>query len=220
MNCDPGGTPAAGGALQLWVRGVIILNMRFIEEYEGDNKMSGIIKDRTLYKSAPQDERTAREAACYAFLEDVGAEYVRLDHEKADTMEACEEIDECLGVKICKNLFLCNRQKTAFYLLLMPGDKPFRTKDLSAQIESSRLSFSGEEAMQELLGVTPGSVSVLGLMNDKESRVRLLIDRDVLSEEYLGCHPCINTSSLKIKTADLLEKIIPASGHEYTEVEL
>ena len=145
------------------------------------NEMSEIIKDGTLYRDAPEDERSEQEKACYDFLGNVGAEYIRLDHEKADTMEACEEINECLGVRICKNLFLCNRQKTAFYLLLMPGDKPFRTKDLSSQIGSARLSFAGADAMQEYLGVTPGSVSVLGLMNDKTGMVRLLIDSDVLS---------------------------------------
>ena len=139
---------------------------------------------------------------------------------KDKALAGLEEINECLGVRICKNLFLCNRQKTAFYLLLMPGDKPFRTKDLSSQIGSARLSFAGADAMQEYLGVTPGSVSVLGLMNDKKGMVRLLIDSDVLSEEYFGCHPCMNTSSLKIKTADMLEKVIPALGHSYTEVEL
>ena len=184
------------------------------------NEMSEIIKDGTLYRDAPEDERSEQEKACYDFLGNVGAEYIRLDHDKADTMEACEEINECLGVRICKNLFLCNRQKTAFYLLLMPGDKPFRTKELSSQIGSARLSFAGADAMQEYLGVTPGSVSVLGLMNDKKGMVRLLIDSDVLSEEYFGCHPCMNTSSLKIKTADMLEKVIPALGHSYTEVEL
>ena len=142
------------------------------------------------------------------------------------TMEACEEIDRTLsegvenGVAICKNLFLCNRQETDFYLLLIPGDKPFKTKYLSAQIGSSRLSFGKPEYMEQYLDITPGSVSVMGLMNDREKKVRLLIDQDVLEEEYFACHPCINTSSLRFKTADLVEKLIPAMDHEPTMVKL
>ena len=138
------------------------------------------------------------------------------------TMEACEEIDRTLGddTAICKNLFLCNRQETNFYLLLMPGDKPFKTKDLSAQIGSARLSFAKPEYMEKYLDITPGSVSVLGLMNDHEKKVQLLIDEDVLKDPYFGCHPCINTSSLKFTTKDFIEKIIPALEHEPVIVNL
>ena len=136
------------------------------------------------------------------------------------TMEICEEIDRALGATICKNLFLCNRQQTDFYLLMMPGDKPFKTKDLSSQIGSSRLSFGTPDYMEQLVDITPGSLSILGLMNDKEGRVRLLIDKDVLSGEYIGCHPCINTSSLRIKTSDMVDKLIPALRHAPTLVEL
>ena len=146
--------------------------------------------------------------------------YDRIDHEAAFTMEVCEEIDKVLGGKTCKNLFLCNRQKTAFYLLLIPGDKPFKTKDLSQQIGSSRLSFACEEDMIEILNLTPGSVTILGLMYDKGKKVKLLIDEEVLHDEYFGCHPCINTSSIKMKTSDVFEKIIPALTAEYQKVSL
>ena len=129
------------------------------------------------------------------------------------TMEACAAVDEALGATICKNLMLCNRQCTEFYLLLLPGSKPFKTKELSKQIGSSRLSFAAAEYMEAFLDITPGSLSILGLMNDKENRVQLLIDEDVLKGEYFGCHPCINTSSLRLATRDLIEKIIPAMGH-------
>lgn len=167
-----------------------------------------------------------KEIRVYDFLDSLGINYQRIDHEAAMTMEACEEIDRTLSegeensVAICKNLFLCNRQETEFYLLLIPGDKPFKTKYLSAQIGSSRLSFAKPEYMETYLDITPGSVSVLGLMNDHEKKVRLLIDEDVLKDEYFGCHPCINTSSLKIRMEDLTEKIIPAMGHEPTTVRL
>ena len=175
-----------------------------------------------LQKGRPENtaERLEKEIRVYEFLDELGVEYERVDHEPAMTMEICEEIDRVLGATICKNLFLCNRQQTDFYLLLIPGNKVFKTKDLSAQINSSRLSFAGAEHMEKYLDITPGSVSVLGLMNDKENSVRLLLDEAVLKEEYIGCHPCINTSSLKIKTADMMEKIIPALKHQPTVVHL
>ena len=164
--------------------------------------------------------RLNKEIRVYDFLDSLGVKYQRVDHEAAMTMEACEEIDRTLsegvdsGVAICKNLFLCNRQETDFYLLLIPGDKSFKTKYLSAQIGSSRLSFAKPEYMERYLDITPGSVSVMGLMNDKDNEVQLLIDEDVLQQEYFACHPCINTSSLRFRTADLVEKVIPAFGHE------
>ena len=129
-------------------------------------------------------------------------------------------MEKLLGCVICKNLFLCNRQQTEFYLLIMPGDKPFKTKYLSAQIGSSRLSFGGAEDMERLLGVTPGSVSLLGLMNDQTKAVRLLVDRDLLDDAFFGCHPCINTSSLCMPMRDVREKLLPALGHVPTYVDL
>lgn len=177
-----------------------------------------------LQKGRPEntDNRLDKEIRVYDFLDKLGIQYQRIDHEAAMTMEACEEIDRALGdnTTICKNLFLCNRQETDFYLLLMPGDKPFKTKDLSAQIHSARLSFAKPEYMEKYLDITPGSVSVLGLMNDSEKKVQLLIDEDVMKEPYFGCHPCINTSSLKFTTEDLMQKIIPALEHEPATVTL
>ncbi len=164
--------------------------------------------------------RLDKEIRVYDFLDSFGLDYQRIDHEAAMTMEVCEEIDRVLGATICKNLLLCNRQETQFYLLMLPGDKVFKTKDLSAQIGSSRLSFAKAEYMEQFLDITPGSVSVLGLMNDKDKMVRLLIDEDVLKGDYIGCHPCINTSSLRLRTDDLLDKIIPAMEHEPTIVKL
>ena len=158
--------------------------------------------------------RMDKEIRVYDLLDKLGIEYQRIDHEAAMTMEACAAIDEVLDATICKNLLLCNRQCTNFYLLMIPGNKVFKTSVLSKQIGSSRLSFADAEYMERFLDITPGSVSVLGLMNDHENQVQLLIDEDVLKGEFFGCHPCINTSSLRLKTADLMEKIIPAMGHE------
>ena len=164
--------------------------------------------------------RLDKEIRCYDFLDKLGVEFQRIDHEAAMTMEACAEIDKVLDATICKNLLLCNRQCTDFYLLMIVGDKHFKTSVFSKQIGSSRLSFAKPEYMEEFLDITPGSLSVLGLMNDKDHRVRLVIDEDVAKGEYFGCHPCINTSSLRLKTSDLLEKIIPAMGHEPTFVKI
>lgn len=170
----------------------------------------------TLVQGRPSDcsGRLEKEVRVYDFLDQLGIDYQRIDHEAAMTMEACAAVDEALGAAICKNLLLCNRQKTDFYLLLIPGDKPFKTSVLSKQIGSSRLSFAEAEFMERFLDITPGSLSVLGLMNDAEHHVQLLIDEDVLKGAFIGCHPCINTSSLRLKTSDLMEKIIPAMGHE------
>lgn len=169
-----------------------------------------------LHHGRPADcgGRLEKEIRCYDLLDGLGIEYNRLDHEPAMTMEICAEIDKSLGGPICKNLLLCNRQCTQFYLLMMPGDKVFKTKDLSAQIGSSRLSFADGKYMEEFLDITPGSLSILGLQNDKDHRVQLLIDEDVLHSGFVGCHPCINTSSLCMHTADVKEKLIPALKHE------
>lgn len=157
--------------------------------------------------------RLPKEIRCYDLLDSLGVPYQRIDHEAAMTMEACAAIDEKLDAVICKNLLLCNRQCTQFYLLMLPGNKIFKTSVLSKEIGSSRLSFAAPEYMEKFLDITPGSVSVLGLMNDHENQVQLLMDEDILKGEYFGCHPCINTSSLRLPMKDLLEKILPAMGH-------
>ncbi len=176
-----------------------------------------------LYYGRPEstEGRQQREVHVYDVLDELGIEYWRTDHERAaNTMEDCLEIDAVLEATVCKNLFLCNRQKTDFYMLMMPGDKPFKTKELSKQINAARLSFAPEEKMVEFLDIHPGAVSVMGLMNDHEDQVRLLVDEDILTGEFLGCHPCVNTSSLKIRTKDIFEKFLPAVHHGFTTVHL
>ena len=170
----------------------------------------------TLFEGRPADctGRLDKEIRTYDFLDRLGVRYQRIDHAPAMTMEVCADIDEALEATICKNLLLCNRKCTAFYLLMIPGSKQFKTSELSHQIGSSRLSFAAPEYMEQFLDITPGSVSVLGLMNDKENKVQLLIDEDVLKGEFVGMHPCIITSSLRLKTDDLVNKVIPAMEHE------
>ena len=175
-----------------------------------------------LHHGRPADVsgRLEKEVRVYDLLDALGMEYYRTDHEAADNMEACNAIDAVLGTVICKNLFLCTANKKKFYLLMMPGDKPFKTKVLSRQIPTSRLSFASPEYMKEYLDIAPGSVSVMGLMNDHDNHVQLVIDREVLEDEYLGCHPCINTSSLKLRTKEVLERFLPEVHHEALIVDL
>ena len=164
--------------------------------------------------------REEREVRVYDFLDKLGIAYQRIDHVAADNMEACQAIDKALNATICKNLFLCNRQQTRFYLLMMPDTKNFKTKELSSQIGSARLSFGSAEKMEEYLDILPGSLSVMGLMNDHEGNVTLLVDEDVLQGEFVGCHPCVNTASLKLRTKDVFTTFLEAVGHNYTTVVL
>jgi Ala-tRNA(Pro) deacylase len=177
--------------------------------------------DRTIYHGRPdRTTRLEKENRTYDILEQLGIEYLRLDHGEAKTIEDCQEVDQLLQTSMCKNLFLCNAQKTKFYLLMLPGEKKFITRDLSAQIDSARLSFAPAEYMEKFLDITPGSVSVMGLMNDSGHQVQLLIDKDILKEEFIGCHPCVNTTSIRVKTTDMIETFLPFVHHEPVLVEL
>ena len=183
----------------------------------------GIMMKLELVKGRPSstEGRLEKEIRTYDLLDSLGIEYERVDHEEANTMEACAAIDEVLApAVICKNLFLCNTQKTKFYLLMIKNDKKFKTKEISKQINSSRLSFAPPEFMEKYLDITPGSASVMGLMNDTENEVQLLVDEDVLNAEYFGCHPCINTSSMRLKVTDVFGTFLEAVHHDYLKVML
>lgn len=183
--------------------------------------MDEIYIDPALYTTRPEPEgREEKEMRVYDLLETLCIPYIRIDHEAAYTIDACLGVDAKLGIEICKNLFLCNSQKTKFYLLMIPGSKKFKTADLSKQLSSPRLSFAPPEYMEQFLDITPGSVSVLGLMNDTACNVTLLIDKDIMSDEFVGCHPCVNTSSLKIKISDLIDNFLPYTNHSFITVDL
>ncbi len=183
--------------------------------------MSNLYIDPIIHTTRPDSVgRLAKEMRVYDLFDQLDIPFERLDHEVTPSVESCLEVEELLQIEICKNLFLCNTQKTNFYLLMMPGNKKLKTADLSRQIQTSRLSFAAPEYMEKFLDITPGSVSVLGLMNDDENHIQLLIDSEILTNEFIGCHPCINTSSLKIKTVDLLHKFLPYVKHEPTIINL
>ena len=178
--------------------------------------------DPTRYSGRPADcaSRLPKEQRCYDLLGRLGIAYFRVDHDHADTIEACEAVEQVLGEKICKNLFLCNRQKTQFYLLMLEGEKVFKTRDLSKQLGVARLSFADPADMEKYLDITPGSVSVLGLMNDPDNAVQLVLDKPIAESTRIGCHPCINTSTLAVSTQDILTKFLPAVHHEPIIVDL
>ena len=169
-----------------------------------------------VYRGVPKDidSRQEKERKCYDFLSKLGIDYEVVDHEEASDMDRCREIESVLGVKICKNIMLCNRQESRFFIFMMPGDKKYITKEFSKKIGMSRLSFAKEKYLKEFLNVSSGSVSVLALLNDTDNKVELVIDRDVIQQDHIRCHPCVNTSTLKIKTEAFLNKIITALKKE------
>lgn len=177
--------------------------------------MSDFYIDSVLYSGRPDNcqGRLPVEIATYDLLDRLGVLYTRVDHAPTPSIEACQEVEALLGIEICKNFLLCNRQKTNFYLLMMPGPRPLKQRICPHRSVPHGCPLQ-TRYMQEFLDISPGSVSVLGLMNDKENRVQLLIDRDVISKLFIGCHPCVNTSSLKIAIDDLLNKILPSICHE------
>lgn len=176
--------------------------------------------DPTIYTTRPTDERLEKENRVYDLLEELNIPFIRIDHDAMNTIDECQDVDKFLGVEICKNLFLCNSQKTKFYLLMMPGHKKFVTRDFCKQINSSRLSFAPPEYMETYLDLTPGSASILGLMNDHEHHVQLVMDQEVVDQPLIGCHPCINTSRLTLSTNDVLNKFLPYTNHDVLYVNL
>lgn len=175
-----------------------------------------------VYRNKPIDisERCDKEVAVYDMLDRLNIEYERVDHDAIKNMDGFREIDKVLNVKMCKNLFLTTANKKNFYLFLMPGNKKFVTKVFSKLVGASRLSFAKEELMERYLNTSPGSASILGLMNDIDKKVKLVIDSDVYNSEFIGCHPLVNTSSLKIKTSDIVEKFLKETGHDVLVVDI
>ncbi len=190
-------------------------------EHIDDTNLSGA-PGITKYVGRPTDITSCSEAETlvYDFLDRIGVNYTTLCHPAAFTMEECENVRKNIGAPVFKNLFLTNRQQTDYYLLMIPADKPFKTKYLSSQLGCARLSFASAEAMMEMLHIMPGAVSPLGLIHDTSHRVRLIVDRDLAGVDLYACHPCVNTASIALSLSDLLEKVIPATGHTHTWVTL
>lgn len=179
-----------------------------------------IVTDNRIYNSRPDEIRTEAEEKTYRYLSEKNISFSRIDHLPADTIESCHEIEKYLNADICKNLFLRNSAKTQFWLLLMCGDKTFVSKDISKKLNSTRLSFATSDEMEQYLGLTPGSASILGIINDNEKKVKIAVDKDLLDKNYFCCHPCKNTSTLKFKTEDIFDFFIPSTEHEYYIIEV
>lgn len=173
-----------------------------------------------IRKGRPEDIRCKSEELTYDFLEKNNIDFVRVDHEETKTIEECHKIEKILESEICKNLFLQNSAKTCYYLLLMPGEKRFVSKEVSKKLSSSRLSFASDDKLYELLKIEPGSVSIMGLIHDTENKVNLVIDSELLEKQYFCCHPCKNTTTLKFSTNDMINKFISATGHQYTVIDI
>lgn len=179
-----------------------------------------MITDLQLGRPMTRERRLEREVRVYNLLDALKIEYWRVDHDAVYTMDMCETVDKVLGATMCKNLFLSNRRQSEFYLLMMGNDKIFRTSELSSQIGVSRLSFADRNNLMVYLDSEPGAVSFLGLMNDTTKKVKLLVDEDLLNSEWIGLHPCVNTSSLKIRTKDIFGKILMSFGINMYSVKL
>lgn len=173
--------------------------------------------DPVCREGRPLEKRSEQEEAIYDRLGELNIPFFRVDHDHADNMEDCRKIEAVLGAPICKNLFLCNRQQTEFYLLMMPGEKPFKTKFITAPLGCSRLSFAGEGHMHELLHTVPGSVSALELIFDTENRIRLVMDEELMKEETVSGHPGFSTTTVRLKREDFLT-YVRACGHEPTVI--
>lgn len=175
-----------------------------------------------IYEGRPSDTSACSEPErlVYDFLDRTGVKYTTLTHPAAFTMEECEAVRRRIGAPVFKNLLLTNKQQTLWFLLMIPADKPFKTKYLSSQLGCARLSFAPAEAMERYLRIKPGAVSPLGLIHDTGKAVRLIVDRDLQTVSRYACHPCVNTASVALSLDDLLGKVIPATGHDYTWVDL
>lgn len=166
-----------------------------------------------VYVTKPTQYKTELEEKVYETLEELKIPYYRVETEPLISMEDCLVINEKLQMKTVKTLFLCNQQKTKFYLCIMPGDKRFDCKVFSRALQIARVSFGSEQLMNELLETQIGACSIFSALIDKENKVQIVIDQDVLKEEDYGCSDGTTTGYMKIKTKDVLEKILPYAHH-------
>lgn len=178
------------------------------------------MKFSEIYTSAPLEERSSLEMKTYQILDKLNIKYERIDHEAVSSMEECVEVNKKLKVEIRKNIFLCNSKKTTFFLFVLPANKPFDTKKFCQKLGLSHVSFANEEYMEKYLGTKPGSATIMGLLCDEDDYVQVILDKEIIEEEYFGCNPGQNTSHIKIKTEDLLKKFLPYVKHRPKIIEM
>lgn len=164
--------------------------------------------------TAPEDERGALETKVYQELERLNISYERVDNDTVETMEECVEISEKLGAEIRKTIVCCNRQKTEFFLVVLPASKRFDSKLFAAMMRTARVSFASAEDMESLIGLTPGEASVMGILNDPEAKIKVVVDKAVADAEWFACNPGANTTHIRFKTKQLLDTFLPAENHK------
>lgn len=170
--------------------------------------------------SVPNCFQTPLQRLVYETLEILRIPFARVDTDEAITMEECTAINEKLAIKMVKTLFLCNRQRTDYYLFITTGTKPFRAKDFSTALGISRVSFAPAEQLETMLGTCVGSATIFSSLLDIENRVRIIFDRDVLSEDWYGCSDGTTTSYVKVRTADIWQTFLAYTGHVPTVIEV
>ena len=170
--------------------------------------------------TAPMEFKTELQEKVYKTLDSLEISYERVDTDEAITMEDCVLIDEKLKMKMVKTLFLCNRQQTLFYLFITVGDKPFRSKDFSTALDISRVSFAPAELMDKMLGTKIGAATVFSSLLPSAEDVQIIFDRDVLKEEFYGCSDGTTTGYMKIKTEDIIHKVLRFAKRSHSVIEV
>lgn len=150
----------------------------------------------------------------YAFLDQHHIPYIRQDHPPVYTTEQAERLVPPLPGVHAKNLFLRDKRGKRYFLLVVQASKEIDLKNLAIQIETSRLSLASPRRLMEYLGIEPGAVSLLALINDPEHNVELLIDRHLWDADALHCHPLVNTATLAIPLSGI-KTFLTATGHTY-----
>ena len=173
-----------------------------------------------IMTTAPQEYKNQLQKETYKALSQLKIPFERVDTDEAITMDDCVLIDQKLDMKMVKTLFLCNRKKTIFYLFITTGDKAFDTKNFSNTLGISRVSFAPAELMEEMLGNKIGAATVFGTLLDLDRDVQVIIDKEVAEEEYYGCSDGTTTCYMKIKTTDIINKLLPFAKHKPVIVEI
>jgi len=169
-----------------------------------------------ILTTPPPQAATALQQLVYDTFARLNIPFGRVDTDPGLTMEDCRHIDAKIGVRIVKTIFLCNRQQTEFYLYVTTDEKPFVTREFCSALGIPRVSFAPAGKLWELTGVEVGATTVLSAILPQSAPVHLVMDRTVADSPWFACTDGTATCFVKIRTEDLLNKYIPASGHKLT----
>jgi len=172
-----------------------------------------------IVNEKPKEFENETQRMIYEALEELKIPFDRVENDFMISMEDCEAVNKKMNTRMAKNLFLCNRQKTEFYLFITKDNKHFNTKIFSKAMGISRVSFAPEETLTEYLGTKIGATTIFSLVYDKDCKVHLVIDKDVLEEKFHACNDGTNNAHIKITTKDLMEKYLKYTKHEPVIIE-